>query len=574
MPPPFATYGTSNNSPEAKNPRSPSDLDSRARGGNHDWGGPANIPAISRAATLSGQPRPASNAVSPNITRGPTFVQNVRSPMRQHGDSRSQEATRLPVTAAGARASPQTIRREEDTARRSSFAQDSERTSPTSDHTQLAQRRPSSCVHVGSQSVVEPTGKGFDGSGASRPTQTILSTVEREFAEIPDRDFNTVASFVESHPAILRTDPAVFIREADREYSLSRTHLARSRVQQAVILELLKEQLSGKSVLDDLRAGVPHRIRGFFQRVDERWRWVQQRGSPRPQGGRLQDHGENGTSKQDTPNFASAYAGQAQNPLSRDMVPVQRGREEPQLGRFSSTAFELPHITPRRDASVSSFSVSDSSIMRLDEPASLGSRYTVRASRFFTPGRVFAVLWHETFGGLEERSANSSIPITRGRFGEPIYSSIRRMVVVRADRGFSVCIQINTYGGRGLKKFANSLPDIQAHSIIYMDDNEPTYLHGEPRSSKAHISVKKASAEQRLALPSRLCYSRVHTVEHNVKSMDVGFVTEQSLPYVLHYFRETNDWTASHPYSKVPDQSRTKAAETDVQPTEERPRAS
>ncbi|OCT49535.1 hypothetical protein CLCR_06865 [Cladophialophora carrionii] len=171
----------------------------------------------------------------------------------------------------------------------------------------------------------------------------------------------------------------------------------------------------------------------------------------------------------------------------------------------------------------------------------LDERYFVRPSSFYTIGRVFAVLWHEGYNSMTSQNtyvSDNKVQVSTGRYGEPIYSSIRRMVVVREDRGYCVCLQINTYGNRGLSKFGNSSEDVEAHSRIYMVGTEPRWLDQEIlTSSKLDIAVKKASPEQRLSVASRLCYGRVHTVEHTVKSMNVGLVTDVTLPYLLGYFR-------------------------------------
>ncbi|KIW30754.1 hypothetical protein, variant 1 [Cladophialophora immunda] len=187
-----------------------------------------------------------------------------------------------------------------------------------------------------------------------------------------------------------------------------------------------------------------------------------------------------------------------------------------------------------------------SEISRSENIAGLDSRYVARNSSYYQPGRVFAILWHEPYNDSQGHSGNSSRHtylsdnISIGRFGERIYSSIRRMVVVRQDHGCCVCIQINTYGKRGLGKFTASPKDVEAHTIIHMDDTNPQSQPGEPRSSKRPIAVKKASPDQRLNPWSRLCFSQPHTVQHTVKALDVGWVTKESLPYLLSYFQLVN----------------------------------
>ena len=55
--------------------------------------------------------------------------------------------------------------------------------------------------------------------------------------------------------------------------------------------------------------------------------------------------------------------------------------------------------------------------------------------------------------------------------------------------------------------------------------------------TKKRISVDKAGNDQKLDPMSRLNFSRVYTVEHNVKVMNVGKVSKDSLPVLLGYWR-------------------------------------
>jgi hypothetical protein len=76
--------------------------------------------------------------------------------------------------------------------------------------------------------------------------------------------------------------------------------------------------------------------------------------------------------------------------------------------------------------------------------------YNIRrgAETFFTRGRVFAMLWHESAGvasraGSLVVAASSAAVMTR--FAERGYSQIRRMIVVREMHGYCRCLPINTY---------------------------------------------------------------------------------------------------------------------------------
>ena len=60
--------------------------------------------------------------------------------------------------------------------------------------------------------------------------------------------------------------------------------------------------------------------------------------------------------------------------------------------------------------------------------------------------QVFALLWHESAGGgggangQRVRTELSDPVFIRSRFGEEVYSHIRRMVVVKDGHGFCLCL--------------------------------------------------------------------------------------------------------------------------------------
>jgi hypothetical protein len=54
---------------------------------------------------------------------------------------------------------------------------------------------------------------------------------------------------------------------------------------------------------------------------------------------------------------------------------------------------------------------------------------------------------------------------------------------------------------------------------------------------KKRISVDKASQYQKLVEASRINISRVHTVVWNVKVMNVGRMSRESIPYLMTYWQ-------------------------------------
>jgi hypothetical protein len=62
--------------------------------------------------------------------------------------------------------------------------------------------------------------------------------------------------------------------------------------------------------------------------------------------------------------------------------------------------------------------------------------------------------------------------------------------------------------------------------------------------NKRPIAVDKASPDQKLDAMSRINFARVHTVNWNVKVMNVGRVTRESMPALISYWKKD---LASHP---------------------------
>src|SRR5947209_13197778 len=166
-----------------------------------------------------------------------------------------------------------------------------------------------------------------------------------------------------------------------------------------------------------------------------------------------------------------------------------------------------------------------------------GQRYRFRPSEFFTPGRVFAMLWHENAGRRSSSSTQSDFGYSNGPFNETVYTHIRRMVVVKAAKGFSICIPIFTYNGRGLLKPGLSKEDISSHAAIYMDNTEVHIDPLEPKMSIPPIAVQPSKLDQELHPYSRVCLNKVYSVEHNVKCMNVGRVASKSLPQLINSWK-------------------------------------
>lgn len=156
------------------------------------------------------------------------------------------------------------------------------------------------------------------------------------------------------------------------------------------------------------------------------------------------------------------------------------------------------------------------------------------AARFFILGRVFALLWHQAAGesGNDRFSEDLS---HSGRFDERIISHIRRMVVIREGHGKCWAIPINTYRGYGVGKRGFNKYDVDGHAVIHASNTEPYTDPREPAMSKEPLKVNMVKGE-RLDRMSRINFTTIHTVEHNVKVKHIGMIHPDSKGLVTDYW--------------------------------------
>ncbi|KAI9926403.1 hypothetical protein MW887_004167 [Aspergillus wentii] len=169
----------------------------------------------------------------------------------------------------------------------------------------------------------------------------------------------------------------------------------------------------------------------------------------------------------------------------------------------------------------------------------LDRRYRIQQNSFFKVGRVFSLLWHENVGRNGTLLTQRNIPVSIGRYNEKIYSSIRRMVVVKQQDKCSWCIPVSTYSGQGLSKPG---VDVSKHAIIYMQGYKPITSSDEPLIPKRPLEVQPASPDQKLEPMSRLNFGKVYTVEHNVKVLHVGKIAPASMDDFRAYVKKEFDF--------------------------------
>ncbi|KAK5719521.1 hypothetical protein LTR15_008045 [Elasticomyces elasticus] len=202
-----------------------------------------------------------------------------------------------------------------------------------------------------------------------------------------------------------------------------------------------------------------------------------------------------------------------------------------------------------------------------------------RAQRFFKVGRVFLILWTEPAGAgataitsYEQNDCTITAAdrgLIPGRFGESVYSQVRRFVVIREGAHFCSALPIYTYGGQGVGKPSVRKSD---HVIIYTSRQAPRPLRAElPRQGETDalrptpIRVVSDSPADILSSTSRLDLAKVHTIHHNIKVKPLGEVHPNSVEAFKAQFASV--WgLQSHPVAG-PSQGRTVTAAREPEAT-------
>ncbi|KAL3476578.1 hypothetical protein BJX99DRAFT_258326 [Aspergillus californicus] len=171
-----------------------------------------------------------------------------------------------------------------------------------------------------------------------------------------------------------------------------------------------------------------------------------------------------------------------------------------------------------------------------DNPSNiLDTRYGVHHAGYFQPGKVFSILWHEIPGRVDNGTEAIAGPTYVGRFGEPIYSRIRLLVLFKAFEQYSWCFAITTYGGRGVAKPG---VDPSKHAPVYISDTYPIAEQNEQLMAKEPIRVEPDRLDEPLHSRSTINFGKIYTVQHNVNILPIGKISEESMPRFLQYTTE------------------------------------
>lgn len=197
----------------------------------------------------------------------------------------------------------------------------------------------------------------------------------------------------------------------------------------------------------------------------------------------------------------------------------------------TASAYAYPSYEPSdEDGRLTPRAASSRSQMAVDVAGALDPRYRVERSERFQPGEIFKSGWAEPKGaatdGLTGISGKQEIEDTRG---VTFITGFRRFIVVANDQGHATCVPILSYGGKACKK--NGVK-AEKHGIIYQRGQRPKLLDGEPKLGFPPVKMDVTMEGEKISKESRVNYSKLVTVEHNVKVMFIGHITPNDWPIV------------------------------------------
>ncbi|KAH7309472.1 hypothetical protein B0I35DRAFT_482245 [Stachybotrys elegans] len=166
----------------------------------------------------------------------------------------------------------------------------------------------------------------------------------------------------------------------------------------------------------------------------------------------------------------------------------------------------------------------------MEEQGELDPRYQVMRSDHFQPGEIFKVHWAEPQGSGHDNAATVSEQHEfRNKFGTKFYFGFRRFVVIANDQGHCTCVPILTYGGKACKKHGVKP---SKHGIIYQAGHKPKPLRDEPKLGFPPVCVQMHEDSERLSRESRVNYSKLVTIEHNIRVFFIGRIVADDMDKV------------------------------------------
>ncbi|KAF5874234.1 putative heterokaryon incompatibility protein [Botrytis fragariae] len=276
---------------------------------------------------------------------------------------------------------------------------------------------------------------------------------------------------------------------------------------------------------------------------------------------RYPDKLENPVSTPRTPQLSDAYL-TFQNSAHQSSIDEASSSIDATTRAFGDVSLEMPRSVPEGtteafDPQVNEVIANVKYIFKSPnsgDTETLDSRYQIYAglqqNEFWKVGRVFMVLWTEPAADLKVPEAGGTRDgshFSTTYLGQQAYSEIRRFVVMLKGHGNSICCPIHTYSNQATLK--PNLPAPLQHTIIHTTPEAPREhcyeaSNGQWVYENLILDAIQVNSERTDALGvlnplSRLNYSKVYTVEHYVRVLNIGMVASNSIATLL----EQSGWS-------------------------------
>lgn len=116
----------------------------------------------------------------------------------------------------------------------------------------------------------------------------------------------------------------------------------------------------------------------------------------------------------------------------------------------------------------------------------------------------------------------------------PRFEKIRRFVVVRTKSGHCLCLPIHTYSGRGTAKEGINADD---HAPLVLPGQTVQLAPNERPLKKEPLSLIVEDNTVNISPYSRIDFSKIFPVEHNLKVRTIGRIDPAYLARLEEYFR-------------------------------------
>jgi hypothetical protein len=126
--------------------------------------------------------------------------------------------------------------------------------------------------------------------------------------------------------------------------------------------------------------------------------------------------------------------------------------------------------------------------------------------------------------------------ISVGAFEQPVFTKVRRFVVIRKRLHCSLCLPILTYRGQGAAKNGVRAED---HAIVYQAGRPQPLASPDEKLSKDPLGIVLEDSREKLDRMSRIDFGKVYTVQHNLKVVNVGRISSSDMDRLKWYYNES-----------------------------------